>query len=127
MVTIHENIEDYTIEEKVALQEAYDSLEMTAQAGELTIDETRIRVAYIRLKREENFKISVIKEPKAPKVPKPPKEPGQKRTRTKKVKEKDSIELASELFFKRMTGEILTPDEEKFLEEQDKLMAIPLP
>ena len=55
---IYNNIEDYSFEEKRALEVAFNELEEKAQGGKLTLEETRVRVAWVRLKREENFKIS---------------------------------------------------------------------
>ena len=116
MVITHNNIEDYTLDERLDLESAYNALETIAQAGTLTIDETRIRVAYIRLLREENFRISQtnVKAPKVPKEPKEPKIPG---TRTRRIAapKDDSIAKASALLFRQIRGDKLTEEEEAFL------------
>lgn len=129
MVTIQNNIEDYSFEEKQQLEQAYTELEVKSQGGNLTLDETRIRVAYVRLKREENFKIAQPAKAKSPRktksesledviaslsgevVVKP------KRTRTKKepVVNEDKLSEISKIYFRKQKGEQLTPEEEERL------------
>ena len=119
-VTIHENKEDYSPAEAHLLAQAYQELEVKAQGGNLTLEETRIRVAYVRYKREENFKIAILPEKKtrAVKEPKDPNAPKASRTRTAKVKTvpiEDNIAKASKLLFKQNKGEFLTDEEMSFL------------
>ena len=116
-ITIHENKEDYLPEEVALLTQAYNELELKAQSGNLTLEETRVRVAYNRYQRESNFKIAIlptkkIKEPKEPKVV------GERKTRTKKevVPKVNTIERASQLFYRQRQGEELTDEEVAFLE-----------
>lgn len=117
---LHNNIEDYTLDERLELEHAYQLLEPVAQAGNLTIDETRIRVAYVRLQREENFKISQapFKKEKVVKEPKEPKIPGTRAKRITKEKPSDDIAKASALFYKQFKGEQLTQEELDFLESK---------
>lgn len=84
MLTIHENKEDYTPEEAAILQQEYDKLTIKLQSEELTLEEVRVRIAYLRYKREENFKIAIVKE-KKPKVVKEPKEKKPRQSRKKKT------------------------------------------
>ena len=89
-IVIHNNIEDYSFEEKRAVEVAFNELEEKAQGGELTLEETRVRVAWVRLKREENFKIS------------------QPTIRAKKVKEISLEDALAEL-----SGEVVTPKQKR--------------
>jgi hypothetical protein len=123
MITIHSNIEDYTLNERLELEDAYNKLEVKSQGGKLTIDETRIRVAYVRLRRESDFKISQASVKKV-KEPKQPKAPGEKVTRTRKPKVQDNIAKASILFHKQFNGGELTKEEKAFLDDQ---LAMPPP
>ena len=118
-ITIHENKGDYTAAEIAELTQAYNDLGIKAQGGELTIDETRIRVAYIRLQREGNFKI-VVEAKKAAKTPKEPKEKVEKPIRkarvTKNKEEVDDIAKAQGLWVRQNLGAILTEEEKAFVE-----------
>lgn len=123
MVTIHNNIEDYSFEERQQLEQAYLELEVKSQGGLLTLDETRIRVAYVRLKREENFKIAQPAKAKSPRKTKSESledaiaglagETKPKRTRAKKepVIKEDKISEISKLYLRQQRGEELTPEE----------------
>lgn len=115
-VTVHENKEDYTPAEAHLLAQAFQELEIKAQGGELTLEETRIRVAYVRYKREENFKVAILPEKKV-RVPKDPSAPKTTRTRTTKAKVpiEDNIAKASKLLFRQNKGELLTDEEMSFL------------
>jgi len=111
---IRENKDDYSEQEIAELTNAFNELEYKAQGGELTIEETRIRVAYCRLQRESNFKIQILK---AAKVPKEPKEPGTKTPRKKKTTSLEGIvERYTRLYIEQSQGKILTEEEEQFLE-----------
>ena len=135
MLQLHDNLEDYSEEEKLALKHAYIDLEIKAQDGVLTIDETRIRVAYVRLLREENFKISqpTVRATSTRKKKEPALEslldelaggklPKQKRiTKVKVEKQKATpkqanVARAGMLFFQRNRGEQLTDEENAFLD-----------
>lgn len=124
MVKIYNSKEEYSPAEAAELAQAFSNLEEKAQGGILTIEETRLRVAYIRFLREDNFKIAIVKEPKAkkekvPKEPKAPKEPKVKvaRATTKKDPKLSSIERAGALLFKRNSGQTLTEEENTFLDQ----------
>lgn len=56
-IVIHNDKNAYSFEEFELLRKAYDSLEEKAQGGTLSLEETAIRVAFMRYKQEENFKI----------------------------------------------------------------------
>jgi len=127
MITVHNNIEEYTHEEKLALEQAFKDLEVKAQGGNLTLDETRIRVAHVRLKREENFKIA---QPAKTKVTRKPKEESledalaglsgevkPKRTRAKKlpVIKEDKLSNIARLYYRQQQGEVLTSEELELL------------
>lgn len=115
-ITIHENKSDYTPAEAIELKQAYQALEVKAQAGKLSIEETRIRVAYLRYLREDNFKIVVEKK----KVAKEPKEP-KARTRKlkqetpKKVTKSDDIMKAQQLWAMKQLGKVLSEEDEAFV------------
>jgi hypothetical protein len=132
MLTIHNNIEDYSHEEGLALEEAYNALTEAAQGGNLTFEETRIRVAYVRFKREENFKIS---QPTVRASTKKIKEEsledmlcvlsGETKAKAKRVSKKKELAVtgqavhlakASRLFFMKQKGETLSQEDEHFLE-----------
>jgi hypothetical protein len=121
-VTIHENKADYTPTEVALLAQAYQSLEIKAQAGELTLDETRIRIAYIRYQREDNFKIAIEPVKKAKKVtePKVPKEKVARKPRTKKVVVEQPLERATRLLHARKNGEELSEEDNLFLDDMLK-------
>ena len=119
-IVLHERITDYSPEEAMILSQAFSELEAKAQEGNLSLEETRIRVAYCRYKREEDFKIAIlptkkVKEPKAVKEPKEPKE-RKPRKSTKVPEQISSIQKASQILYKRKQGIELTEDEEDFLE-----------
>jgi hypothetical protein len=132
-LVIRDNIDDYNREERLAVEQAYNELEEKSQGGELTLEETRIRVAWVRLKREENFKIAMpsvrakkgnVKEsledaiaglsgatatPKAKRVAK---------VKVKKEAEivKDNGARAGFLLYLKQKGEILSAVDEAFLQ-----------
>jgi len=123
-IIIHENKSEYTAAEIAALTQANKDLDIKAQGGELTIDETRIRVAYIRLQREGNFKIVVesgrtAKAPKEPKIPKSPKEKISKSPRKSEVS--DDMTKAQSLWVKRNLGGVLSEEETALV---DKMLPI---
>lgn len=131
-ITIHNKIEDYTFDEKQQLEQAFKELEIKAQDGELSLEETRIRVAWLRLKREENFEIS---QPTAKTKAAKPKdkslddalagltgEVAEKPKRVTKARKKkdeaivdDAIAKASRLHFMKVRGELLSAEDEQFL------------
>lgn len=123
MITVHNNIEEYTHEEKLALEQAFKDLEVKAQGGNLTLDETRIRVAYVRLKREENFKIAQSAKTKGTRKPKEESledalaglsgEVKPKRTRAKKLPVVTECKLRNiaKLYYRQQQGEVLTSEE----------------
>jgi hypothetical protein len=131
MLIIHDNIEDYSHEEGLALEAAFNAIEETAQGGNLTLEETRVRVAYTRFKREENFKIS---QPTIRASTKKVKEEsfddmllalsGETKVKAKRVSKKKEVvptgqaahlAKASRLFFMKQKGELLSEEDEQFL------------
>jgi hypothetical protein len=121
MLVFHDNKEDYSPEELLALKQAYDALTVKCQGGELTLEETKIRIAFLRVQRENDFKIVVTKV-KVPKAPKEPKQPKEKKTRTKverevspKSKAKAMLARASNLHFLKSNGVVLSDEDEAFL------------
>ena len=122
MVTLHNNIEDYTLQERFDLEEAFKNLEVKAQSGLLTTDETRIRVAYVRLKREENFKISQtpvkkVKEPKDPNAPKAIRSPRKKVEKIIEPSKQERLAKASRILQMQLSGQTLSEEDSKYLEE----------
>lgn len=128
-LVIKENIHDYTSEERIALDNAYKQLEAVAQEGELSIEETRIRVAWVRMQSEDNFKIN---QPtvKASAKKKKIKEDSlddmlaamsgevpvkKKRASRKKEVKEDALAKAARLNFRKMAGEELSPEDEEYL------------
>ena len=66
-ITIYNNIDDYSPEELFALEQAGEQLCICEQGEERTLEQTRIMVAYKRLRQERNFRIvaeKVVKQPK---------------------------------------------------------------
>lgn len=129
---IYNNIEDYSFEEKRALEVAFNELEEKAQGGKLTLEETRVRVAWVRLKREENFKISqpTIRAKKVKEISLEdalaelsgevvtPKQKRVAKVKVKKEKEiqNDAIARAGRLYFMKQKGEVLSEEDEAFLQ-----------
>jgi len=64
---IYNNIEDYSPEELFALEQAGEQLSICEQGEERTLEQTRILVAYKRLKQERNFRIVAEKAVRVPK------------------------------------------------------------
>lgn len=122
MLVIHENKEDYTPAQVVELTQAFNNLDLKAQGGKLTLEETRTRVAYNRLKREENFKIvlTTTKKVREPKEPKLASEVKERKPRTKKVLVPSNtlmsdLTRAGDLFSRKKNGEVLSEVDESFL------------
>ena len=88
-ITVHSNKEDYSPLEAIALEQAYKTLVAKSQGEEITLDETRIIVAYKRYQQEGNFKIVAEKTVRAKKekVVKEPKEPKPKKQKALTKKE----------------------------------------
>lgn len=138
-ITLKNNKSEYTQDEIAIIENAWKSLEVKAQGGQLTIEETRIRIAYLRLKQEENFRIV---------------QPTQKATGGRKKKENNVDDLldvlagetvakpkriskkkensakanepkarAARLLAAKDRGEILSEEDELFLEE---IMCLPI-
>lgn len=132
-LVIRDNIDDYNHEERLAVEQAYNELEEKSQGGELTLEEIRIRVAWVRLKREENFKIA-MPSVRAKKVKQNESledalaglsgetaTPKAKRVAKVKVKKeaeivKDNVARAGFLFYLKQKGEILSAVDEAFLQ-----------
>jgi hypothetical protein len=74
-IITHSSKEEYLPEEIIALEQAYKQLVTKSQGEEITLEETRIIVAYKRYQQEGNFKIVAEKAVKAARVPKEPKVP----------------------------------------------------
>lgn len=104
MVTIHDNLEDYTPEELFTLEQAGAQLCICEQGEQRTLEQTRIIVAYKRLKQERNFKIVAEKTAKIPKE--------------KKVKEIKIKKMSKKVFNDTLTKHILGIELEPALLEQ---------
>jgi hypothetical protein len=132
-LVIRDNIDDYSHEERLAVEQAYNELEEKSQGGELTLEETRIRVAWVRLKREENFKIAQpTLRAKKVKVNESLEDaiaglsgetatPKAKRVSKAKVQKevdvvKENIARAGRLYFMKQKGEVLSAEDEAFLQ-----------
>ncbi len=100
-ITIYNNIDDYSPEELFALEQAGEQLCICEQGEERTLEQTRIMVAYKRLKQERNFKIV------AEKAAKVPKEKKVKEVRLKKLNKKDFMALLT----RSVTGVELSEEE----------------
>ncbi len=97
VIVIHNNRNEYTPEELFNLQQAGEKLLVCEQGKSRTLEETRIMVAFKRLKHEGNFKITVEKPPKAVKERKP-----------KKLTKKNFLLLDAKI----LEGEALSVEEE---------------
>jgi hypothetical protein len=83
MLVIYNNIDDYSPEELFALEAAGEQLCICEQGESRTLEETRIIVAFKRLKQERNFKIV------AEKAAKVAREKKIKEVKIKKLSKKD--------------------------------------
>lgn len=92
-ITIHNSKDEYTPVEALELEQAYHTLTAKAQGEEITLEETRIIVAYKRYVQDGNFKIVAEKVTKAktPKAPKEPKEAKPKKQKALTAKEKQLL------------------------------------
>jgi hypothetical protein len=104
MLQIYNNIDDYSPEELFALESAGEQLCVCGQGESRTLEETRIIVAYKRLKQERNFKIVAEKAVRIPKE--------------KKVKEVKIKKLSKKAFNEALTKNILGVELEATLLEQ---------
>lgn len=98
-ITIHNNKDEYTPVEALELEQAYHTLTAKAQGEEITLEETRIIVAYKRYVQDGNFKIVAEKvtKTKTPRVPKEPKPPKEKKQKALTAKEKSLLLTIKEL------------------------------
>jgi hypothetical protein len=92
-ITIHNNIDDYSAEELFALESAGEQLCICEQGDIRTLEETRIIVAYKRLRQERNFKIVAEKAVKV--------------AREKKIKEVRIKKMSKKVFNDTLTKHIL--------------------
>jgi len=106
-ITIHNNIDDYSPEELFALEQAGEQLCICVQGETRTLEETRIIVAYKRLKQERNFKIVAEKAPKVAREKK-----------VKEPKEKKIKKMSKKVFNDTLTKHILGIELEKDVLEQ---------
>jgi hypothetical protein len=90
-IVTHSNKEDYLLEEVLALEKAYHSLVAKSQGEEISLDETRVIVAYKRYQQERNFKIVAEKAAKKVREPKAPKEPRVKKPKALSQKDKNIL------------------------------------
>ena len=104
MLIIHNNIDDYSPEELFALETAGEQLCICVQGEVRTLEETRVIVAYKRLKQSRNFKIVAEKAARIPKE--------------KKVKEVKIKKLSKKAFNDALTKNILGVELEPALLEQ---------
>lgn len=130
-ITLHNDKADYSPLEFEALKEAYDSLEEKAQGGILSLEETRIRIAYCRYYQEDHFRIYQPNKPakKGKKVKEASsvedmfamlsgEEPQAKVRKPRAKKEtvsNDPMKKAAKLFALKEKGEILSEEDEEFL------------
>ena len=103
-IVIHNNIDAYTPEQLFVLEQAGESLLIVEQGESRTLEETRIIVAYKRLKQSRNFKIVAEKAARIPKE--------------KKVKEVKIKKLSKKAFNDALTKNILGVELEPTLLEQ---------
>jgi len=103
-IIIHNNIDSYTPEQLFILEQAGERLLIVEQGESRTLEETRVIVAYKRLKQERNFKVV------AEKATKPKKEKVEKVAKIKKLNKKD--------FNAVLTKDILGMELEPALAEQ---------
>lgn len=98
-ITIYNNKDEYTPVEAIELEQAYHTLTTKAQGEEISLEETRIIVAYKRYVQDGNFKIVAEKVTKAkvPKAPKEPKEVKPKKPKALTAKEKSLLLTIKEL------------------------------
>ena len=121
-IVIHENKDQYSISEALDLEQAYKTLYAKAQGEEITLDETRVIVAYKRYQQEGNFKIVAEKKSKPPKIPKEPKEKVPKVPRVKKPKALTKTEIQTLLMMRELleagqiTLETVPADKREFYE-----------
>lgn len=96
-IIIHENKEDYQPDEVAMLEQAYLSLTAKSQGEEISLEETRIIVAYKRYKQEGNFKIVAEKAKKAPKEPSAAKPAKEKKPKALTKKERELLTTIKDL------------------------------
>lgn len=107
MIQIYNNIDDYSPEELFTLEQAGEQLCICVQGEERTLEQTRIIVAYKRLKQGRNFKIVAEKATKV--------------AREKKIKEpeeKKIKKMKKKVFNDTLTKQILGIELEPALLEQ---------
>lgn len=119
MITIHNNKEDYTPEEAHLLEEAYNAIASKQQGEMLTIDDTRIIVAFKRFKQEQNFKIVAVKVKKEKVVKE--KVVKEKVVKTKKKQEADELSAfdtkKADILYRRHIGAELSEEDKQFIED----------
>jgi hypothetical protein len=118
-ITIHNNKEDYTPVEAIELEQAFHTLTAKAQGEEITLEETRIIVAWKRYVQDGNFKIVAEKVTKAktPRIPKEPKPPKEKKPKALTAKEKQLLLTMRDLIDGgQITLESLPEDRREFYE-----------
>jgi thiol:disulfide interchange protein len=116
-ITIHNNKDEYTPVEALELEQAYHTLSAKAQGEEISLEETRIIVAYKRYQQDGNFKIVAEKVTKAktPKAPKEPKEAKPKKQKALTAKEKSLLLTIKELVeSETLTLESLPAQQQEF-------------
>lgn len=117
MVIIHNNKEDYTPEEAFLLEEAYNAIASKQQGEMLTIDDTRIIVAFKRYKQEQNFKIVAVKVKKEKVI----KEKVIKKTKKQLAQESNELSAfdakKADVLYRRHIGAELSEEDKQFIEE----------
>ena len=116
-ITIHNNKDEYTPVEALELEQAYHTLSAKAQGEEISLEETRIIVAWKRYVQDGNFKIVAEKVTKAktPKAPKEPKEAKPKKQKALTAKEKSLLLTIKELVeSETLTLESLPAQQQEF-------------
>lgn len=125
MIAIYNTKAEYSAEEAQALEEAYNNLASKIQGQQLSIDDTRIIVAYKRYKQEQDFKIvatkvkkeKVIKE----KVIKPKKKTKKQLAEEAEQRFNNEVKL-TELLIKQKQGIELTTEEQTWIKEYSNEM-----
>ena len=118
-LVVHSNKEDYSPTEVIALEQAYKTLVAKSQGEEITLDETRIIVAYKRYQQEGNFKIVAEKTKRVAKE-KIAKEPRVKKPKALTKKETQLLLTMRDLLHDELISLDSVPPEQREFYELNK-------
>ena len=118
-IIIHSNKEDYSPLEAIALEQAYKTLVAKSQGEEISLDETRIIVAYKRYQQEGNFKIVAEKTKRVAKE-KVTKEPRVKKPKALTKKETQLLLTMRDLLHDDLISLDSVPQEQREFYELNK-------